>query len=110
MRLEVRHLWSPDFDPTEGGPPDRTDFGVLIQAEVGEVGEVGGEVFGFTVCSPSRLAQAEPGMFITDTLVLDRFDWEVIRTRLDKLLMHAQSCNTWDEVIGRLAGMLRHAG
>lgn len=109
MRLEVYGLWSPDLDPPlegEGRPPDLTDFRVFVQVSINESGREGSEVFGFYVSSPSALARVEPGTFVTHTLVLDRFSWEAIRARLDKLLMHTESASTWDEVIHKLSGAL----
>ena len=109
MRLEVYSLWSPDLAPPlegEGRPPDLTDFRVFVQASIYEVGREGGEVFGFYVCSPSALARVEPGTFVTHTLVLERFSWGAIRARLDKLLMHAGSASTWEDVARKLSGAL----
>ena len=109
MRLRVYGMWSPDLDPPsegEGHPPDLTDFRVFVQVSIEEVGRPGTEVFAFTVCSPSALARVEPGTFIAHTLVLERFSWEAIRARLDKLLMHTGSASTWDEVIRTLSGAL----
>ena len=109
MKLRVQGMWSAGLDPVDAGeglPPDLTDFRVYIQAAIEEVGQPGHEVFGFTVCSPSQLARTESGTFVTATLVLERFSWEAIRGRLDKLLMHTRSAETWSEVIERLSGVL----
>ena len=105
-------MWSPDLDPVdegEGRPPDLADFHIYVQAAIEEVGQPGHEVFGFTVCSPSELARTEPGTFVTATLVLERFSWEAVRERLDKLLMHTRSAETWSEVIERLSGVLSYS-
>ncbi len=111
MILEVYGLWSPDLDPPlegEGLPDDRTKFRVFIQVSLVEQGQEDSEVFGFYVCSPSMLAQTEPGTIITHTLVLNLFCWDTIRARVTKLLMHARSAITWDEVIEKLSGCLFH--
>ena len=112
MRLRVYGMWSPDLQPPlegEGLPPDLTDFDVFVQVSVEEVGKPGSEVFAFTVCSPSALTRIESGTFVTHTLVLERFSWEAIRSRLDKLLMHADSAATWGEAIERLSGELAYS-
>lgn len=110
MKRAVQGLWSPDLDPpSDGVPPDIEDFALFVQVAVGKGGEAGHEVFGFSVCSPTALARVEAGMFISHALVLKRFDWGAIRARVEKLLMHVQSCEEWECVIKRLAGTLEYA-
>lgn len=112
MRLEIRGLWSPDMLPTPDGrelPPDTEDFSVWVQVAIDEGGRPGSEVFGLTVCSPSALARAEPGAFVTHTLVLERFSWEAVRARIEKVLMHVHAAQTWGEVILGLSGLLKYA-
>ena len=112
MKLRVYGMWSPDLDPVdegEGLPPDLVDFRVFVQVSIEEVGQPGTETFGFTVCSPSEIARTESGTFVTATLVLDRFSWEAIRARVDKLLMHTGSATTWAEVIRRLSGAISYS-
>ena len=107
MNLEVRDLWSPDVTPpSEGLPADVADFSVLVQVAIGAVGEVGREVFSMTICSQSALAKTAPGTFLTHTLVLDRFDWSRVRSRIEKLLRQCDGCHDWAQVMDRLSGFL----
>lgn len=109
VKLKINGIWTPDLAPAldgEGVPPDLADFAVFVQVSLQEVGQEGTEVFGFTVCSPSVLRQTEHGSFIAHTLVLDRFSWEGIRERVEKLLIHVESASSWEDVIWRLRGML----
>ena len=109
MNLVIYGMWSPDLHPPdegEGRPLDLTDFSVFVQVALNEIGDGGSEVYGLNVCSPSVLARTESGAFVSHTLVLERFSWEAIRARLDKLLMHTRSASTWDEVNARLSGLL----
>ena len=109
MQLEVRPAWSVDLHPPDGGvPEDLEDFEVPVQLSIGEVGRGGGEVFSFVVCSASVLARVESGTFVIATLVLQRFDWEVVRARVGKLLRHCDACRTWDEVAVALSPYMRH--
>ncbi|MGP3789324.1 Imm8 family immunity protein [Pseudomonas sp. B392_1p] len=110
MKYAVQSLWSPDLDPpSEGYPPDLEDFAVFVQVAISKSGEAGHEVFGFSVCSASALARADAGMFVGHTLVLARFDWAAIRARVEKLLLHVQSCTEWECVIKQLAGTLEYS-
>ena len=110
MKLEIQTIWSTDLDPpSEGLPPDIENFEIFMQVSLGESGKPGGEVFSFTVSSPSALSTTESNRFISHTLVLDSFDWMSIQKRLEKLLRHATSCKNWDEVIKNLSGCLKYS-
>jgi hypothetical protein len=110
MKLEIQDLWSPGLTPpSEGLPADLDDYNLFMQVSIGEAREPGGEVFGFTVCSPSALARAESGTFVGPTLVLQPFNWEALEICLTKLLRHAGSCADWECVVKRLAGFLRYS-
>jgi len=108
MKLEIQTIWSADLNPpSDGLPVNLEDFDIFMQVSLGEAGKPGGEVFSFNVSSPSALAQIESNRFISHTLVLDYFDWESIKKRIDKLLMHTASCKNWNEVIKSLSGYLK---
>ena len=107
MRLRTKYLWSPDLSPTDGLPTAVTAFNILVQVEIEDVASGGSELFMVTVCSPTVLGRADSGGFVTNTLVLDRFSWEAVRSRLETVLLHADSAKTWDEVIKSLAGLLK---
>ena len=110
MKLEIQTIWSPDLNPpSEGLPADLEDFDIFMQVSLGEVGKPGGEVFSFSVSSPSALAQIESNRFISHTLVLDYFGWVSIHKRLEKLLMHTASCTNWNEIIRSLSGYLKYS-
>jgi hypothetical protein len=109
MLLEIREIWSPDLTPaSSGSPPDRENFCVFMQVTILDKEQIGNEVFGFTVCSPSSLAQTDSGTFVQNTLVLDHFSWQTIQNRLEKLLLHCHSCKSWSDVNSALCGYLRH--
>lgn len=103
-------MWSPDLDPPSTGIPDNlASFELLMQVCLGELGSPGSEVFGFTVCSPDKLALAESGQFFSHILVLDTFSWDTVLSRVKKLLLHTESCRTWNDVIGVLSGCLAYS-
>lgn len=102
-------MWSPDLNPpSEGTPEDLNNFSIILQISIGEVGKPGGEVFSLTVCSPSMI-EKESGLFIQHTLVLDKFDWEIVNRRIEKLLTLVQNSTSWNEVILKLAGLLHYS-
>ena len=110
MKLVVQTLWSPDLTPPSTGVPvDLTSFSVFMQVAVAERGAPGHEVFGFTVSSVDQMARTAPGSFISHTLLLQRFSWEEVRTRVEKILRHSESCSSWSDAIRVLAGYLKHS-
>lgn len=110
MRLELRSLHSPDLERAlEEGTVDMSDFDILVFVGLAESGEPDEVLFYLRVCSASALADTESGRFLSHTLVLDRFDWQAIRTRIEKLLRHTTPCSDWNAVIANLAPNLRYA-
>ncbi len=110
MNLVIKTMWSPDLDPpSEGKPTDILDFDVFVQFCINEVGKPGDEIFGCTVCSLSALTKMESGDFINHTLVMDRFDWEKLKERINKLLLHTSNCNDWDSVIEKLSPYIQYS-
>ena len=109
MQLEIQTTWRTDIDPPESGlPADPLDFEVGVQVSIGEIGSPGGEVFSLSVCSVSALSEIESGRFVTCTLILERFDWDIIRVRIGKLLRHCESSQEWTDVISTLSPFMRH--
>jgi hypothetical protein len=101
--LVIRDLWSPDLNPpSEGLPPDLRDFEVFVQVAITDQSS-GVEVFGFNVCSRSRILV---GSFVTQTLVLDEFSWPRLREALEPVLEIASRAGDWDQAIERLASVL----
>ena len=102
-------MWSPDVDPpSTGHPVDPDDFSVFLQLRLGVPGERGGEVFSLQVRSPNAMQRVGSGSFVSNTLVLDHFDWSAIRARIEKVLDLARGSRDWSEVIQRLSGFLKH--
>jgi hypothetical protein len=110
MRLAIRMMWSPDLNPPSSGQPEKPDsFWILMQVAVGEIGAEGHEVFGFDVVSPAASARADVGSFVSQTLVLSRFDWDVVRARVEEVLAQCDTCVSWQDAIRRLSPTLRYA-
>ena len=85
------------------------NFKVLIQITLAERTGSGGETFELIVCSPNKLAETEPGLFINNTLVIEKFDWDVIKNRIRNLLSFCRGSSSWKEVILKLSGYLKYS-
>jgi len=109
VKLQVQSLWSTDLNLPQGlsseGCPD---FKVGIQVSIGERAKRGSEMFSLVVCSPSMLPQTESGCFLSNTLVLDSFDWQAILQRIETELMRCDSCLDWRTAIHKLSGVMQH--
>jgi hypothetical protein len=108
MNLEVVSIWSPDLI-NQDSPQNINEFDVFLQISLKEKGGKGSEVFACRVCSPSMLAETISGSFIKSTLCLSEFNWDEIRKRIEKVIIHTGSCQTWDCVIKKLTGYLDYA-
>src|SRR5687767_13594240 len=90
MRAELRYLNSPDvWDLVTHKPEDPQNFGFLVQAMVGPVGELGEESFDFVVCTPRWLAGQviERGyLFGRHYLFLDSYDYSLLKRAIESLL------------------------
>jgi Immunity protein 8 len=110
MKLEIQTIWSPDLDPPSGGTPeDNENFDIWVQVSLGEIGKPGSEVFGLSVTSPEALASKKQERFLSHVLVLNCFSWEIIRKKIEKLLSHTQGCDSWEDVIITLTGLLDYS-
>src|SRR5689334_7471007 len=103
MHLKIDMLWSPDL-PEGGAPPDVHSFSVFMQVALKEPLHRGHEVFQFFVHSAGTdNREHQPA------LEIERFDWQIIRARIDELLERCRSCQTWDEVIAVLSPSLEYS-
>jgi hypothetical protein len=109
MKLQVQSLWSTDLNLPQGDGSDvGRDFKVSVQVSVGEPSKPGGVMFSVVVCSPSMLPQHESGCFVSNTLVLESFDWQAILFRIETELLRCDSCSDWAAAIHKLSGRMQH--
>lgn len=110
MLLKIDSIWSPNLAPeTSGKPADVHHFHVYMKIKVsGADGQ--SKIFNFQVCSPSALSDSESGVFLKHILVLEKFDWDIMRQRIIRLIAECQQCNTWEAAVGKLAGSLEYTG
>ena len=112
MKLVILRLSSPDLQPEVGGMPnDPQHFAVDVEVMLAPDGREGDDViFCFSAISRSTLVRTPTDAFISNTLVLAEFSWVEVRRHIDRLLMQAQSCGTWECVAFRFAGYMRPLG
>jgi hypothetical protein len=108
MRAELKALDtpdSPDGSLSSFHPEDGEQFALLVSASVGPAGEDGGELFGFTVCSPTWVAAEElpKGFaFQRHTLLVERWNPEVVERAIADLCRRTEG-ETWTEVAQMLS-------
>ena len=105
MRAELKSLHSPDIENLSSWIPERQDFAILLQVIAGPAGEIGGESFDLTLCSPSWINKTvEKGRIITGRhlLIVARYDYGRISEFISN---YVSSCygETWQEIALKLA-------
>ena len=78
-------------------PDDCEDCSVFFQAVVGPKGEVGSEVFEFTVATPASVANMDLPRWGHGLFLVSEFSWRQVDRALERLLAQSQR-ETWLEV------------
>ncbi len=110
MRLKIDSIWSPNLRPEESGlPPDIHQFHLYMKVKISDqVNHF--KVFDFQVCSPTALSDSESGAFLKHILVMEVFDWDLIKSRIKILLEECNQCATWEDAVKKMAGSLEYRG
>ncbi|HZT60420.1 MAG TPA: Imm8 family immunity protein [Pyrinomonadaceae bacterium] len=99
MDLEIKHIYSTDFDSY---PEDTHRFNSSLYVEIGEKGKDGAEAFRFVVASPQGLdLEVTSGEFklLRGYILMAEFDWKLIYRAIENIINHTRSLTTWNEVI-----------
>jgi hypothetical protein len=108
MHADLRGSYSPDTDDLTLGafhPDDHEHFILRVGAYIGPSDGTGDELFTFTVCSPSWVAdlKLEKGFgFQRDTLLLDRWDPQLVERAIGDLCRRTEGA-TWQDVAQKLS-------
>ena len=97
---ELRSIHSPDLSE-DAIPEDPRNCQILIQGLIGPKGELGEESFDFVVVTPTALTQLVGHRWGHGLLLVESFDWGLIRTAVDKILRHCEG-ETWEEVANKI--------
>ena len=96
IRPKLRRLHSPDLvEPTL--PPDPRRCIVLVQAMVGPDDGRGEESFDFCVVTPSYLEEQRGPRWGRGLLIVEAFDWAVIRKAVEDRLAEVKGAG-WNQV------------
>jgi hypothetical protein len=111
IQAELRSIFSPDApDLPNYAPPDPECFAILVQAEIGAVGEEGADTFDFLVRAPLWPATEDLNedykdseyLFARHYLIVLRYSYEVLYRAL-KELCDETSGPDWRSVAEQLA-------
>jgi hypothetical protein len=106
MEAVLKGLYSSDIADVESYQPEKEDnFGFVLRAVVGPMGEPGEESFDITICTPKWLAErygtAEIVLGLHKVIVF-RYDYSRLRRFIEKYLMRC-SGNTWAEIAKKVS-------
>ena len=109
MNIELLGISSDQLEPsTSGYPNDWEEFDILMKLDLCfENHQADSVFFEFYVASPKAIESRTINSFMPPTLVLEEFDWTLIKCHISKLLLHANGCKSWAEVATRLSGQIR---
>lgn len=104
MRAQIRSMRSPDADLENHVLDDAEDFGLLIEIDVGSVGEFGDDTFQVMVCTPKWLAaQVHEHGPLTGRhyVIVEKYHFPTIRDFLTSKI-ESEEAPTWDELAERI--------
>ena len=96
IRPTLRRLHSPDLEEPKL-PPDPCNCIVLLQALVGPDHGPGEESFDFCVVTPTHLGEQHGPQWGRGLLIVESFDWSVVRRMLEERLSSVVGA-TWQDV------------
>ncbi|TJZ99268.1 Imm8 family immunity protein [Actinacidiphila oryziradicis] len=105
MRAQIRHLLTPDIDPTTFAPEDPERFMFVVQLLAGPCDGEGEESFQFIVCTPGWLQDRVsregpmPGVY---HVIVGSFDWPALETFFQRLVSQCAGAD-WNEVATKLS-------
>src|SRR5689334_21867657 len=98
-KLELRDISSPDVEPDKW-EPERNSVFILVELEVGALGEPGADTFSVLIATPEGLAARAPASDGDGTLskramiVVKHFAWKALRKTLLEILRQCAG-ETW---------------
>lgn len=105
VRAKLFDLHSPDLlDMDVNYPEDPENFGILVEAAIGEEGANGADLFGFVVCTPRWLENNIPiegYLFGRHRVILREYSYPIIWKIIDSLCQRTWGDN-WEEVAHKL--------
>jgi len=101
MDLEIRNIYL-NIPVNDQMPEDSHDFHLAINVEIGERGKEASELFHFVAASSQGLlgqVAAREFKFLRGYILMEKFEWSVVRRSIQSLISHASSRSNWSEVV-----------
>jgi Immunity protein 8 len=105
MKPTLKGLSSIDLPDGTSLPEDPGDCWVVVTASIGLAEDEGSDDFTLYVCTPRRLDRVvadESQLWGQHLLIVERFDWSVVRTAVEKMCDEITD-ETWDAIASRLS-------
>jgi hypothetical protein len=105
MRAQIRHLLTPDIDPTTFAPEDPERFMFVVQMLAGPYDGQGEESFQFTVCTPGWLhdhVNRKGPMPGAHHVIVGTFNWPTLEAFFQRLVLQSTGAD-WNEVTTKLS-------
>jgi hypothetical protein len=105
MRIELKHIHSPDVDVDEWQPESNSVW-FLLELDIGPVGKEGADIFQVMVGTPEglrKLATADARGVLSNraAIILHEFSWTALRGAIAAILRECDSSD-WKESVLRL--------
>ncbi|HPS84364.1 MAG TPA: Imm8 family immunity protein [Bacteroidales bacterium] len=106
MKSEIKDLFSTDIEQTlEFYIPDKPDnFGLLLDLEIGLVGQIGADIFQVMLCTPNWLIEntkQEEFVLGLHYLIVFEYNYEKLNKKLIELF--CIEGKDWDEIANKLS-------
>lgn len=105
MQAVLKDLHSTDIDIETYLPEEEDNFGFLLRAMVGPLGEEGKESFDITVCTPKWLMEkygTSEVLLGLHKLIVFKYDYLGLKKFIEKYLTRC-SGNTWGEIAQKVS-------
>lgn len=105
MQAVLKGLHSMDLEVETYLPDEEDNFGFVLRAMVGPLGEEGEESFDITVCTPQWLMgryKTSEVLLGLHKLIVFRYDYVRLRQFIEKYLMRC-SGDSWEEIAQKVS-------
>jgi hypothetical protein len=99
MRLELKSMFSSDFDEKHWWPENDESFSFWVQIMIGPKGQAGYEQIQARVCTPKWLVSnmKESEIILGRTILVARYDWDAIKNEVERWLS-VWEASSWSEL------------
>ena len=104
MRAELKSIIISDIDIDNYWPDEEDNFCFYLQANIGVEGRDGGDIFGFSVCTPKWILEnrsKDQIFFMRDTIIVFEYDIERVKSVIKNLCDRTFGEN-WLEIAEKL--------